>query len=88
MLTLCCRLRHQVTQSSQHLVSDIRAVLRQARDVLTSSRLVARVMHGLSGAHITADAWRSNPAWGKHARVDFNAVLRAAEAELAAQRRA
>lgn len=74
----------QVKQSSQHLLGDIRALLRQARDVLTSSRMVARVLHGLAGAHVSADAWRHNTAWNRHAAVDFNAVMRAAEAELTA----
>jgi hypothetical protein len=78
----------QVKQTSQHLLGDIRALLRQSRDVLTSSRLVARVLHGLSSPHISADTWRRNPAWGKHAAVDFDAVQRAADTELAALRRA
>jgi hypothetical protein len=42
------------------------------------------VLHGLAGPPIKADVWRQNPAWGKHLCVDFNAVLQAAEAELAA----
>ena len=65
-------------------MSDIRALLRQAGDVLTSGRTIARVLHGLSGPSINADVWRRNTAWGKHICVDFNAVLQAAEAELAA----
>ena len=77
-------LRTQVKQSTPHLMSDIRAVLRQAGDVLTSGRAIARVLHGLAGPPIKADVWRQNPAWGKHLCVDFNAVLQAAEAELAA----
>jgi hypothetical protein len=67
-----------------HLMSDIRALLRQAGDVLTSGRAVARVLHGLAGPRIKADVWRQNPAWGKHICVDFNAVLLAADAEFAA----
>ena len=72
----------QVKDTSQYLQSDIRALLRKSRDVLTSSRLVARVLHGLSSAQVSADVWRRDPAWGRHAAVDFNAVLRAVEAEL------
>ena len=77
----------QVKHASQHLVSDIRAVLRQGNDVLTTGRLVAKVLHGLSSPHISAEAWRGHPAWGRHAAVDFNAVQRAADAELLALRR-
>ena len=52
--------------------------------MLTSGRAVARVLHGLSGPPPNGDVWRRNAAWGKHICVDFNAVLQAAEAELAA----
>jgi ATP-dependent DNA helicase Q4 len=76
--------RTQVKQTSQHLLSDIRALLRQSRDVLTSGRLVAKVLHGLASSATNADVWRRNPAWGKHTAVDFDAVQRAADAELTA----
>lgn len=72
----------QVKDTSPHLLSDIRALLRQGRDVLTTGRRVARVLHGLAATKAGADAWRGNPAWGKHAAVDFNAVQSLAEAEL------
>ena len=68
-------------------MSDIRALLRQSGDTLVSGRAIARVLHGLAGPAINADVWRRNPAWGKHLCVDFNAVLQAAESELAATRR-
>ncbi len=71
-------------QTSQYLVSDIRALLRQGRGTLTTSRSVARVLHGLQSSHVSADVWKRNPAWGRHANVDFEVVLRAAAAELAA----
>jgi len=73
-----------VKQTSNYLTTDIRALLRQGRDTLTTSRSVARVLHGLQSSHVSADVWRKNPAWGRHAAVDFQTVLRVAAAELAA----
>ena len=74
----------QVILTPQYLASDIRALLRQARDTLPTSLCVARVLHGLQSAHVSADVWRKNGMWGKHAAVDFQVVRAAAERELAA----
>jgi hypothetical protein len=75
----------QVKQSSQYLVADIRSLLRQGKKSLTTSRSVARVLHGLTSSQVTAEVWRQNPSWGKHAAVDFQAVMRACDAEMNAQ---
>jgi len=72
----------QVKQSSQYLVADIRSLLRQGKHSLTTSRSVARVLHGLSSSQVTAETWRQHPSWGKHVAVDFHAVMRAAEVAL------
>ena len=72
----------QVKQGSQYLVADIRSLLRQGKKSLTTSRSVARVLHGLTSSQVTAEVWRQNPSWGKHAAVDFQAVMRACEAEM------
>ena len=75
-------LLRQVKQSSHYLVADIRSLLRQGKKSLTTSRSVARVLHGLTSNQVTAEVWRQNPSWGKHAAVDFQAVMRACEAEM------
>ena len=70
-------------QSTKYLSGDIRALLRQARDTLPTSLCVARVLHGLQSAHVSADVWRRNGMWAKHAAVDFEVVRAAAEREMA-----
>ena len=71
-------------QSTKYLSGDIRALLRQARETLPTSLSVARVLHGLQSAHVSADVWRRNGMWAKHAAVDFDVVRAAAEREMAA----
>lgn len=82
--SLTLRAEVQVKQSSQYLLADIRSLLRQGQGMhnLTTSRSVARVLHGLSSNQVASDAWRQHPSWGKHAAVDFLAIMRAAEDEL------
>ena len=57
----------------------MRALLRHAGNTLPTSLCVARVLHGLQSAHVSADVWRKNGLWGKHAAVDFQIVRAAAE---------
>lgn len=71
-----------VKSSSIHLLGDVRALLREAGDVLTSGRLVARVLHGLANAHISTDVWRKHASWGRYAAVDFGVVARVAQEEI------
>ena len=64
------------------LATDVRWLLGEARargGPPMGALAAARVLHGVSSPAHPATSWATSPVWGRHAHVDFEAVVTAAE---------
>ncbi|RID53436.1 hypothetical protein BRARA_G00828 [Brassica rapa] len=77
-----CDVPSKTTQNCSFLRADIKVFLQSNRQAKFTPRAIARIMHGVGSPAFPNSIWSKTHFWGRYMRVDFRAIMEAAQTEL------